>query len=128
MTIFKLTVAAVLLCIGQEVLAEEKIGPEVLFGRIFAGSEGAPLKDVTVTAILLKKKEKYTVSDGEGTYSFQDLKPGLYKFIFEKDGYRKVVKDKVLIRENSALELNVEMGLYTGFDLAPSPLHFIGEE
>ena len=44
--------------------------------------------------------------------------------IFEKDGYRKVVKEKVTIKANTPIELNIEMEQGLFFDLAPSPLHF----
>jgi Carboxypeptidase regulatory-like domain len=86
------------------------------------------LKDVTITAVLLNKKEKYTISGIDGEYGLSELKPGVYKIVFEKDGYRKVVKEKVTIKANTQIELNIEMeqGLY--FDLAPSPLHFFQDE
>ena len=35
------------------------------------------------------KKEKVVITDGTGAYSFDDLKPGVYKFVFEKEGYKK---------------------------------------
>jgi 5-hydroxyisourate hydrolase-like protein (transthyretin family) len=127
MRLLKLTVAAFLMFAGQDVMAETKIGPELLYGKVYADEEGKPLRDVTVTVINVNKKVKSTISEIDGYYKFDELKPGTYKFIFEKDGYRKVVKEKV-IRENTSSEMNVEMEKYSGFDLAPSPLHFIGEE
>lgn len=52
--------------------------------------------DVVITAYLTLKKEKMTVTDGRGDYAFNDLRPGTYKFVFEKEGYKKVTKEKWL--------------------------------
>jgi hypothetical protein len=52
------------------------------------------------------------------------LKPGVYKFVFEKAGFKKVTKDKVVVRTDEAFQLNIEMIQDNGFDLMPSPLHF----
>jgi hypothetical protein len=66
------------------------------------------LKDVNVT-VYSTKKEKVIITDANGNYSFDDLKPGTYKVVFEKSGYRKVVKEKVVIKGDDGLQLNVEM-------------------
>jgi hypothetical protein len=124
----KLLVTCLLLSTATEVSAENKVGPESVFGKIFSDETSKPLKDVTITAVLLNKKEKYTISDIDGEYGLSELKPGVYKFIFEKDGYRKVVKDKVTIKSNTPIEMNIEMEQSMYFDLAPSPLHFFQAE
>ena len=53
-----------------------------------------------------------------------ELKAGVYKFVFEKAGFKKVTKDKVVVRTDEAFQLNIEMIQDNGFDLMPSPLHF----
>lgn len=84
-----------------------------------------PLKDVNVTAYLVSKKEKTVLTGEDGNYAFDELKPGTYKFVFEKAGFKKVVKEKVVIRTDEAFQLNIEMIAETNtFDLVPSPLHF----
>jgi Carboxypeptidase regulatory-like domain len=128
---FRLTLSCILVVANGAVYAmdtspesEIKINTESVFGKVFHEDSHRPLRDVTVTAILLNKKEKYTITDIDGTFGIDELKPGTYKIIFEKDGYRKVIRDKVNIRANGSLELNIEME-YQGYDFAPSPFHFM---
>ena len=64
-----------------------------LIGIILHGESKKPLKDVTVTAYLVSKKEKSVQTDDEGNYGFEELKPGTYKFVFEKSGYKRVTKE-----------------------------------
>ncbi len=121
---FKLLVTCMLLSSASQLQAENKVSTEMVFGKIFSDETSKPLKDVTITAVLLNKKEKYTISDADGEFGLSELKPGVYKIIFEKDGYRKIVKDKITVKANSQIELNIEMEQNMYFDLAPSPLHF----
>jgi hypothetical protein len=120
----KLLFTFVLLTSASQIHAEKKLASEMVFGKIFSDETSKPLKDVTITAVLLNKKEKYTISDADGEFGLTELKPGVYKIIFEKDGYRKIVKDKITVKANSQIELNIEMEQNMYFDLAPSPLHF----
>lgn len=68
-----------------------------------------PLINVSVTAYSASKKEKVVYTDANGNYSFDDLRAGTYKLVFEKTGYKKVTKDKVTIRPDEGCQLNVEM-------------------
>ena len=83
-----------------------------------------PITEVNVTAYLSSKKEKVVTTDEEGNYAFDDLKPGTYKFVFEKLGYKKVVKEKVIIKTDESFQMNIEMIQSTDFDLVPTPFHF----
>ena len=80
-----------------------------------------PVKDVCVTAVLVSKKEQVVATDEYGGYNFNELKPGTYKFIFEKSGYRKITKEKVVIKTDEAFQLNIEMIEAPEFDIIPSP-------
>ena len=93
-------------------------------GCVSDADEKKPLKDVSVTAFLSSKKEKVVLTDDSGNYAFDELKPGTYKFVFEKTGYKKVVKEKVLIKVDEAFQLKVEMLEENDTDLMPSPFHF----
>lgn len=95
-----------------------------LVGTVSQAEGKKPMKDVNVTAYLSSKKEKIVLTAEDGTYAFDELKPGVYKFVFEKAGFKKVVKDKVVVRTDEAFQLNIEMIENNGFDLVPSPLHF----
>jgi protocatechuate 3,4-dioxygenase beta subunit len=62
------------------------------------------------------------LTDGNGKYYFTDLKPGTYKLVFEKDGFKKVTKEKVTIRPEEGCQLNVEMSENDVFHILPGLL------
>lgn len=95
-----------------------------LNGTVINSETKKPLKDVSVTAVLVSKKEKIVLTEEDGGYSFEELKPGTYKFIFEKAGFKKITKEKVVIKTNEAFQLNIEMIEQSDFDIMPSPFHF----
>lgn len=99
-----------------------------LNGIVVHSDTHKPLKDVTVTAYLVtkKEKEKVEVTDEEGGFAFDELKPGVYKFVFEKAGFRKITKDKVVIKTDEAFQLNIEMIESNDYEIMPSPLHISG--
>ena len=69
-----------------------------LNGVVTNSDSKKPLRDVTVTAYLVSRKEKMVLTDEEGGFAFDELKPGTYKFVFEKAGYKKVTKEKVVVK------------------------------
>ena len=92
---------------------------------VFHTETKKPLTNVSVTAYLTaNKKEKTVVSDGNGNYAFSDLKPGTYKFVFEKDGYKKVSKEKIIIKTDDGFQLNIEMAEEKDFDFMPGAFNF----
>ena len=98
---------------------------EDIMGNVVNADGKKPLKDVSVTAYLSSKKEKVVITDGSGTYAFDDLKPGVYKFVFEKDGYKKVVKEKVCVKVDEGFQMDIEMLQDSAADVMPSPSHFL---
>ncbi len=98
-------------------------------GGVFHNESKKPLGKVSVTVYSATKKEKVVVvTDNNGNYSFNDLNPGSYKFVFEKDGYRKVVKTKTINKINAASMLNIQMEQHSTFDFMPGPSHFFDFE
>jgi Carboxypeptidase regulatory-like domain len=93
-------------------------------GVVLNSETKKPLKDVSVTAILISKKEKIVLTEEDGGYAFDELKPGTYKFIFEKVGFKKITKEKVVVKTNEAFQLNIEMIESNDFEIMPSPFHF----
>ena len=94
-------------------------------GGVFHNETKKPISNVSVTAYLTaNKKEKIVVSDSNGNYAFDDLKPGTYKFVFEKDGYKKVTKEKVIIKTDEGFQLNIEMMEEKDFDFVPGAFSF----
>jgi hypothetical protein len=97
-----------------------------LNGLVTHADSKKPLKDVSITAILISKKEKIVMTDEAGTYAFDELKPGTYKFVFEKTGFKKITKEKVVIKTDEAFQLNIEMIESNDFEIMPSPFSFGG--
>ena len=95
-----------------------------LNGLVTHSESKKPIKDVTVTAYLVSKKEKMVLTDEAGNFAFDELRPGTYKFVFEKAGFKKVTKEKVVVKTDEAFQLNIEMIENGGYDLMPSPFHF----
>jgi 5-hydroxyisourate hydrolase-like protein (transthyretin family) len=95
-----------------------------LEGSIIDLDSKKPLKDVSVTAYLSSKKEKQVVTDEFGRFGFDDMKSGVYKIVFEKDGYRKVIKEKINIKAYETFQFKIEMTESGSFDLMPSHFHF----
>ncbi len=93
-------------------------------GTVLNGEDKKPIEGVSITAILASKKEMVVQSDEDGNYVFDELKPGIYKFVFEKTGYKKITKEKVVVKTDEAFLLKVEMLLEEDIDLMPSPFHF----
>ena len=96
-----------------------------IMGSVFGADGKKPLKDVCITAYLCSKKEKVVITDGTGAYSFDDLKPGVYKFVFEKEGYKKVIKEKVTVKVDEGFQLDIEMLQDSSTDVMPSTSHFL---
>jgi hypothetical protein len=101
-----------------------KTDPDML-GMVVQADGHKPLKDVSVTAYNNTHKEKVTLSDANGNFSLIDLKPGVYKFVFEKDGFKKVVREKIILKTNEDYQLSVEMTEEELQSLMPSMMHFM---
>lgn len=107
---------------GPSGAGEETKKSDIAGGVVHADTK-KPVANVSVTAYSTQnKKEKVVLTDAYGNYSFSELKTGTYKLVFEKSGYRKVVKEKVTIRSDEGCELNIEMDEEGQFQIMPSQL------
>ena len=97
-----------------------------LNGIVVHSETKKPLRDVSVTAYLVSKKEKIVMTDDLGGFAFEELKPGTYKFVFEKAGFKRITREKVVIKTDEAFQLNIEMIEAGDFEIMPSPFHFTG--
>lgn len=118
-------------CLLGFVAANATNGPgdgkkDELNGIVVHAESKKPLKDVSVTAYLSSRKEKIVLSDFDGGFSFDELKPGTYKFVFEKSGFKRIIKDKVVIRTDEAFQMNIEMIQHSDFEIMPSPFNVGG--
>lgn len=95
-----------------------------ILGGVYNHDSKKPLSSVVVTVYSDTRKEKVVVTNGEGLYAFDDLKAGTYKFVFEKDGYKKVTREKIVVHPDSGVQLNVELSKHASFEFVPGPYHF----
>ena len=93
-------------------------------GCVLHSETRKPLRDVCITAYLASKKEQVIVTNGDGIYSFENLKPGIYKFVFQKDGYKKVVKEHVSIKTDDGFQMNVKLFENEDFNFMPGAFNF----
>lgn len=93
-------------------------------GQVVHAEKKNPLKDVSVTAYNSSKKEKTVLTDPEGGFAFGELKPGTYRFVFEKAGYKKVTRERTISKPDDELLLTIEMTELKAFELLPSPMQF----
>jgi uncharacterized GH25 family protein len=103
---------------------EDKSKKSDITGGVYDTDSKKPIPNVSITAFTLNKKEKVVFTDANGNFSFEDLKQGTYKFVFEKSGYRKQTKEKILTRVDEALQLNINLEEHFIFDFMPGPSHF----
>lgn len=98
-----------------------------LFGTV-TDNYDRPVADVIIKAIPESTPhETVTVlSNRNGSYKMPLLKPGVYLMVYEKDGYKKLVKEKVTVQQDAFVKaLNVEIVLLPRFsERGPSVWHF----
>lgn len=97
-----------------------------IIGTVVHSETKKPLKDVSITAYNVTRKEKVVLTDEDGVFSFDELKPGTYKFVFEKAGFRKTTKEKTMVKVNEGFIMNIEMIESDDFEIMPSPGSFSG--
>lgn len=95
-------------------------------GYVVDSETKKPLKEVSITVFNTTRKEKVVLTSEDGSYSIDDLKPGVYKVVFEKSGYRRVYRDKVVVKADEAFQLNMELAEHRDFEIMPSPSQFGG--
>ena len=107
---------------------EESAKKSEMAGGVLHSESKKPLVSVVVTAYSGNKKEKVVLTDSNGNFSFDELKPGTYKFVFEKDGFKKVTRERTISRADEGLQVNVQLEEHNSFDFMPGPSHFFGFE
>src|SRR5687767_3965678 len=78
---------------------------------VIRDTSGAVLPGVTVEAAspALIEKVRTAVSDGNGLYRIEDLRPGTYTMTFSLAGFSTVKREAVQLSGNFAASINVEM-------------------
>ena len=104
--------------------AKDRSNPDPdLAGVVVTAETGRPIRDVSIIAYNLSaKKERTVVTNEKGGFIIADLKPGVYKLTFQKDGFEKVIREKMVLKANEDLQVNIQMfELELMFDPIPSP-------
>ena len=85
------------------------------FSGIVKDTSGAVLPGVNVEASspVLIEKSRSAVTDGEGRYIIQDLRPGTYRVAFTLPGFKTVVRDAVELLGTSVVTVNADMAIGT---------------
>lgn len=117
-------IAASLFANANNGIGEENTKKSDMMGCVLHSETRKPLRDVCITAYLASKKEEVITTRSNGTYSFENLKPGVYKFVFQKDGFKKVIKDHVIIKTDNGFQLNVQMFETEDFNFMPGAFTF----
>jgi len=73
-------------------------------------SSGAAISDATVTLTNLDKGEKHTIAtDSNGNYTFVNILPGRYKVEGEKTGFKKFVREPIIVQIESGLRVDIAL-------------------
>ena len=68
----------------------------------------------------------FATTEGAQGISFDELKPGVYKFVFEKTGFKKVTREKVVIKTDETFQIQIEMIEMGDYEILPSPFNISG--
>src|SRR5262245_48260077 len=85
------------------------------FSGIAKDTSGAVLPGVNVEASspVLIEKSRSAVTDAEGRYTIQDLRPGTYRVAFALPGFKTVVRESVELLGTSVVTINADMAIGT---------------
>src|SRR5467141_90315 len=73
-------------------------------------TSGAAISDATVTLTNLDKGEKRTIeSDSSGNYTLVNILPGRYKLEGEKTGFKKFVREPIVVQIESGLRVDISL-------------------
>src|SRR6202171_4497820 len=73
-------------------------------------TSGASISDAAVTLTNLDTSEKHSIqSDSSGNYTFVNIVPGRYKIEGEKTGFKKFVREPILVQIESGLRVDIPL-------------------
>jgi hypothetical protein len=85
------------------------------FSGIVKDTSGAVLPGVNVEASspVLIEKSRSAVTDGDGRYIIQDLRPGTYRVAFTLPGFKTVVREGLELLGTTVVTVNADMAIGT---------------
>ena len=73
-------------------------------------ASGATIADTTVTLTNLGTSEKHTIqSSASGEYTFVNILPGHYRMEAEKGGFKKFVREPIIVEIESGLKIQIAL-------------------
>jgi hypothetical protein len=73
-------------------------------------ASGADVADATVTLTNLDNGEKHSITtDTSGNYTFVNILPGRYKLEGEKGGFKKFVREPIIVQIESGLRVDISL-------------------
>jgi hypothetical protein len=94
-------------------LAPAAVWGQNVYGTIagtVTDSTGATLADTSVRLINLDNNEKHTMATGaSGDYTFVNIQPGRYKIEAEKNGFKKFVREPIIVEIESGLKVDIAL-------------------
>src|SRR5688572_7300960 len=111
----RLIAAAAIISLFSHVTAYGQGAIQASITGVVRDASGAVLPGVTVEASspVLIEKSRSAVTDGEGRYIIQDLRPGNYRVAFTLPGFKTVVRDAVELLGTSVVTVNADMAIGT---------------
>ncbi len=107
-----LTGIAVLLCLSVWP-AWGQIGTATISGRVTDPS-GAVVPNVTVTVVNTVNNFQFTAATNtDGLYRVQSLQPGPYRATFESTGFKRLVRDNIVLRVDDTLPVDAALEVGT---------------
>src|SRR6202140_1858209 len=102
-----LAVVTVLAVTPRAVLGQNVYG--TITGTV-TDSSGAAISDTTVVLTNLDNGEKHSIqSDSSGNYTFVNILPGRYKLEGEKTGFKKFVREPILVQIESGARVDIAL-------------------
>src|SRR5580765_4126384 len=75
-------------------------------------ASGAAVADATVTLTNIETQEKRSIAtDTSGNYAFVNILPGRYKLEGEKAGFKKFVREPIIVQIESGLRVDISLAV-----------------
>src|SRR5262245_6260377 len=98
---------SLILCLSHAAGAQSTYGS--IAGSV-TDSTGAAISDAQVILTSLGTTQKRTqVTSADGLYSFVSLVPGQYRVEVEKQGFRRFVREPIIVEVQQSLRIDVQM-------------------
>ena len=101
------------LILSLQILSLQTARAQNVYGTIagrVTDASGAAVADATVTLINIGTSEKHIMqSSASGEYTFVNVLPGRYRVEGEKGGYKKFVRDPIVVEIESGLRVDIAL-------------------